>query len=154
MNNVATESYILAVFHCIVNTTVIRLVYSSILNTTSRTYSPTGCSVPNHYYEALQLGIMVTGYYRLSSNSNIGLHGYIYLSASFDPFNPSQLLSAAKDGELGFQLVTLFEANKTYVLVVTSATPNQTGSFSVVATGPSNISAHCIGNFECFHIIP
>lgn len=131
------------------NTTIVRWAYSSAITTNSGSYSPTGCSVVN-YYEALELNNSKLGTYRFSSNSTIGLRGSIYLT-SFDPLYPSSNLLAEKSGELGFQLnVPLVDS--TYILVVTSRIAGQTGSFSIVAYGPSKINARLISKFDCFVI--
>ena len=130
------------------NITVVQLVHSSVLTTNSRAYSLTDCSVPDYYYEALQLSILTTGYYRLSSNSIVGLHGYIYQN-TFDPSAPLFNLLVEKDGELGFRLSIFLEANMAYVLVVTSVVPNQTGAFSIGAAGPNHISVRRMGKFDC-----
>lgn len=131
------------------NNTVVRLIHSSSLTANGQTYSPTGCSFPNHYYDALELIIETTGYYRFSSNSSIGLHAYIYQDA-FDPLNPSFELRAKKDGQLGFRMTLFLRAETTYVLVVTSVNAQQIGSFSIVLAGPDDVSTGRIGKFICF----
>ena len=114
-----------------------------------QTFSPTGCSLPNHNYEALELSIETTGYYRLLSNSSIGLRAYIYQDA-FDPLNPSFNLRAEKDGQLGFRLTLFLRADKKYVLVVTSVTSNQSAAFSLVTAGPGDVSARRMGKSDRF----
>ena len=131
------------------NNTVVRLIHSSALTANGQTYSPTGCSFPNHYYEALELIIETAGYYRLSCNSSIGLRAYIYQDV-FDPLNPSFKLRAEKDGQLGFQTTLFLRDETTYVLVVTSVNPRKTGSFSIVISGPDDVSTGRIGKFVCF----
>lgn len=130
------------------NTTIARWVYSSALTTTSRTYSLIACSIPNCYYEALQLDVVTTGYYPLSSNSSIDLHAYTYQD-TFDPLNPSSSLRAENSGDLGFRLRVFLKGNTTYVLVVTPVTHNQTGSFSIAIEGPANISTRHFSKFDC-----
>ena len=131
------------------NNTVVRLIHSSSLTANGQTYSPTGCSFPNHYYETLELIIETAGYYRLSCNSSIGLRAHIYQDV-FDPLNPSFKLRAEKDGQLGFRITLFLRDETTYVLVVTSVNSQQIGSFSIVATGPYNFSTRRIGKFVCF----
>lgn len=134
------------------NTTVVGCIYSSVLTTNSRTYSPISCSIPNYYYEAIQLSIVTNGYYRISGNSTIGLHAYIYQN-NFDPVNPSTDLRVEKGSDLGFRLDISFKANTVYVLVVRSLISYQTGSFSIVAEGPDNINATKIGKFGFCEIV-
>ena len=128
------------------NTTIAEMVYSSVLTTNSPTYSPTACSTSNHYYEALQLGVVTSGPYRFSCNSSIALHGSIYQGA-FHPSAPSVNRLVEKTGEEGFRLRVHLQSKTTYVLVVTSMVSNQTGSFSIDATGPNSIDASRIGKF-------
>ena len=94
----------------------------------------------------MQLSVVTAGFYRFSSNSTIGLHGYIYQN-TFDPLSPSVNLRAEKGGELGFQLSLFLETNISYILVVTSLVAKQTGPFSIVAHGPHNITTRLIGKF-------
>jgi hypothetical protein len=134
--------------HCIVKTTVARLIYASVLRANDQMYSPTGCSVPTHHYDVLELIIKTPGYYRISSNSSIGLRASIYQN-TFDPVNPSLNLRAEKEGDLGFRLTLFLRAETIYMLVVTSVTPHQTGAFSIVSAGPANVTARRIGKFFC-----
>ena len=120
------------------DTTLTEWIYSSALTTTSPLYALAACLIPHYYYEAIQLSVVTTGSYLLSSNSSIGLHAHIYQD-TFDPLNASFHLRVEKSGDLGFRLRVFLEGGTTYVLVVTSATPNQTGSFSIFADGPSTI---------------
>jgi hypothetical protein len=123
-----------------VNKTVIQPVYSSILTTNSSKYSPKDCSIVHHnYYEALKLTVSTTGYYRFSSNSSIGLNGYIYRNM-FDPLFPSRNLIAGKQEEIDFQMSLYLAVEMNYVLVVTTSIGNQTGAFSITAAGPNYTS--------------
>ena len=131
----------------LVNKTIARWAYASVLTTTSRTYSPIDCTIPNHYYEAVQLDVVTDGYYLLSSNSSIDLHAYIYQD-TFDPLNPSFSPRIEKSGDLGFRLRLLLWGNTTYVLVVTPVTHNQTGPFSIAIEGPANITTRHFSKFD------
>jgi hypothetical protein len=118
-----------------VNTTIIQPVYSSILTANSSKYSPKDCSIVHHNnYEALKLTVSTTGYYRFSSNSSIGLNGYIYQDL-FDPLFPSRNLIAEKREQTNFQMSIYLEVEMNYVLVVTTSIGNQTGAFSITAAG-------------------
>ena len=132
------------------NTTVVQLVYSLVLTTECPIYALAVCLIPNYYYEARQLSIVTSGFYRTSCNSSIALHGYIYQD-TFNPFNSSSNLRAEKDGQLGFHMIVFLESNTTYVLVVGSRTPYETGAFSIVTEGPNRINARRIGKFDCFY---
>jgi hypothetical protein len=131
-----------------VNTTIIQWLYHSVLNTNCSDYSQTECSISNYYYKASELSVATTGYYQLSSNGSIGLNGYIY-EEMFSPSVPSRNLIAEKHGELDFRMNVYFQTGMTYVLVVTSSIPNETGSFWILAAGPNYISVQHIGKFIC-----
>ena len=109
-------------------------------------YSSTGCSTLDDYYEALQLNVVTTGYYRLVGHSNISLHVYIYHD-TFYPSDPFFNLRTDHNADVGFRLGVVLESNSTYVLVVTSASPSEQGSFSIDSQGPANIRAHHICKF-------
>jgi hypothetical protein len=123
-------------------------MYSSVLTVNSSTYSR-DCVRPSFYYEALQVNVDETGLYRVESNSHVDTYGYIYKD-SFNPFNPFQNLVSQNDancGEHQFRLITLFQASKTYVLVVTTYAPYETGPFSIFVSGSNNVSLKHISEY-------
>ena len=132
--------------YCLVNATIVERLYSSALTATSPVYAETGCLTVN-YYEALQLNIVTTGLYRFSSNSSMDLNQYIYQNA-FHPVAPSADQLGAKRSSTTVQLSIVLQANRTYVLVGTSATPNQTGLFSIDVRGPNRIGVRQLGKFD------
>ena len=85
--------------------------------------------------------------YRLSSNSIIALKGFLY-HGIFNPMDPTLNQLRKGTGEGGFRLSMYLQANAIYVLVVTSIVPDQTGSFSIDATGPNRINASRIGKSD------
>jgi hypothetical protein len=103
-------------------------------------YSRPGGST-NTYYEAIQLIVPTTGYYDITSLSNMDTHGYLY-NGPFYPSNP-QLNQIAHDddgsGTNQFKLPVFLRAGVPYTLVVTTHNSLTTGPFSVVASGPDNI---------------
>jgi hypothetical protein len=133
-----------------VNTTIDGRLYSSVLTTSSRVYAQTGCS-SSDYYEALQLNIVTTGVYRFSSNSSVDLNQYVYQNA-FHPVTPSSNLLAIKPSSSTLPMSIFLRANITYVLVMTTATPYQTGPFSVYVKGPIRIGACRLGKSDCSEI--
>ena len=102
-------------------------------------YFPTLCGTSGYFYEAFQLTAVNTGYYKLSSNSSIGIHYFIYKN-TFDPLDLANNLLLEKGDEQDFRLSLFLQDDMMYVLVVTSFTSNQTGAFSIVADGPPNIT--------------
>ena len=87
------------------------------------------------YYEALQINISASGYYRFSSNSSMDTYGYLYLD-TFDPFDPSRNQIAGDDDSCGneqFRLEYFLQKSETYTLVVTTFLPKDIGAFTVTA---------------------
>jgi hypothetical protein len=113
-----------------------------MLNASSPTYAHTHCKAANYYYQAIQVIVNQTLNYILFAKSNIKIYGYIH-NNSFDPNNPSigELLSnsiAFEDGQ--FTLFVHLQSNTTYILIVTTYDENKTGEFSVISSGPSNVT--------------
>jgi hypothetical protein len=131
----------------------IQTVYSSELTTDSHAYARTGCDESNYYYETIQVNVVTSGVYILSSKSNIDTYGYIYRDR-FNPINSlDNLLSEDnQDWEKDqFKLVIDLQSSTTYVLVVTTYSPKVTGNFSIFAYGPNNIILNRIS--ECIYIL-
>jgi hypothetical protein len=69
------------------------------------------------------------------------VYGYIY-EGSFDPFNPFTNLISEGDEGCGFNrlgLVVDLHVNVTYILVVTTLSQRETGSFSIIASGSTKV---------------
>ena len=137
---------------CIGNTTIVQRIYSSMFTANSQTYPETDCSIFN-YYEALQLNIATAGYYRFSSNSRIALNQYTY-QKTFHQVTPSvNLIAKTSAVDPSVQLNAFLYANTTDMLVVTSATPNQTGGFSIDAIGLNRVGVRRIGKFDWYRSV-
>ncbi len=90
-----------------------------MLNANSSTYIRTGCGIPNHYYEAIQVNVDETGYYTLTSKSRIGMniYGYLYTD-NFIPNNPSMNLlleDIYSCDNSQFKLTTYLQSNTNYI---------------------------------------
>ncbi|CAF0987415.1 unnamed protein product [Adineta steineri] len=119
----------------------IQFRYSSKLIDDSPTYYR-DCQVPQCHYDALQIHINTTGLYVLWSENNINAYGYIYKN-DFNPLKPSENLLLSHDGKCNdgeFKLIIDLEINTRYILVVTTQDPKIIGNFSVVISGPNNVS--------------
>lgn len=105
-------------------------------------YGRVRCELLIHYYEAVQIKVVTSGWYIFSSSSRIGAFGYLYK----DYFNPSEssekLLSqnTASCSTNQFRLVFSLQSNITYVLVMTTVHPENTGSFTIYASGLDNVA--------------
>ncbi|CAF1209524.1 unnamed protein product [Adineta steineri] len=107
----------------------------------SQTYSR-DCRKSNYYYETIRVNIVETGYYALSSNSSMNTFGDIYKD-DFNPMNPFEnLLSQGYRAcsSQDFKFIAYLYTGTTYILVVTTSSPNMTGNFSILASGPNNIT--------------
>ncbi|UJR19337.1 hypothetical protein I4U23_022466 [Adineta vaga] len=131
------------------NASIIQSKYSSALTENSQTFMPIGCGTPTHHYKAIQVDVIETGCYNLVSNSTIATYGYIYKD-DFIPINPTVNLFLQTDRNYRsnqFEFQTHLLVNINYILVVKTFDPAVTGVFSVLITGPNNVSFTSIG--EC-----
>ena len=116
-------------------------MHSVVLNEDSPRYMRIRDEMSNYYYEAIRMNVTETGEYTLFTESDINTYGYIYFD-TFDPKNPSTNQKSKSYGNCGglqFKFVIQLHINTTYVLVVTTFLPNETGRVPIVALGPSNI---------------
>ncbi|CAF0790659.1 unnamed protein product [Adineta steineri] len=125
------------------NSSVVQSQYSSALNSDSTTYCRIGnCSSSQYYYySAILIYFNTTGYYTISSQSNIDTYGYIYFNG-FNTSVPSLNMILDNDQNGGNNQFSLdFHTNiiGTFILVVTTYSPNVLGAFSVISYGPGPI---------------
>jgi len=120
---------------------VAQTIYSSTLNTKSSKYNR-DCTLLDYYYEAIQVNVVEDGIYTFGSDSTMNTYGHIY-KGKFNPFDPS-MNQVQRDDDSGcnsqFKMVTYLEKNTTYILVVTTSSAKVTGSFSIIAFGPNNVT--------------
>ncbi len=131
----------------------IQATYTSNLTATSSKYTR-DCIQPNYYYEAIEINVAENGYYTLVSDSNMNTFGYLY-QTNFNPFNP--FVNRIKIDYGGgcnaqFKLIDYLEKERTYILVVTTSDPNVTGSFTIIALGPSNVTPKRSGEYSYLNI--
>ena len=82
-----------------------------------------------------------SGTYIFTSDSSIDTFGYFY-HTSVDPSYPAQNVITSDDDSGGrgqFSFSAYLSYGSIYVLLVTSFSPNVTGSFSINASGPSTM---------------
>jgi hypothetical protein len=112
-------------------------------------FTDTSCEAPNYYYEAIQVDVVESGCYNLASNSTFDTYAYIY-KGNFNPIIATSSLLSESDRSFysnQFELITSLQVNTTYVLVVTTVDPRVTGIFSVIVTGPNNVSLNRISEY-------
>jgi hypothetical protein len=116
--------------------------YSSELTTSNPTYCRGTCEKGNFYYVAITVCVATPGTYLFSSKSDIDTYGYIYTN-SFNPSKPRRnLLQENNDSgeKKQFKLKVNLKSVSKYILVTTTSSPNVTGSFSIIASGPTSVS--------------
>ncbi len=82
-----------------------------------------------------------TGTYNITSLSKMDTWGFLY-NGTFYPFESSVNLATLDDDNGGnnqFKLTVFLQAGVPYTLVVSTNSPNVTGSFSVVGSGPDYV---------------
>ena len=115
--------------------------YSTVLSSTSATFTRPGSS-GNYFYVAIRIMVSSSGTFIFQSNSTIDTYGYLY-NNSFSPSVPNTNLLTADDdgaGNAQFRLTAALKPTVAVVLVVTSYSPNATGSVIITVTGPSAVN--------------
>jgi hypothetical protein len=128
-------------------------MYSSALASNSNVYIRVDYG-SSYYYEAIEVNVFLSGFYTLSSGSIVNTYGYIY-KKKFNPVNPSENLLLGNDDSCGshhFKLTAVLQNNTTYVLVVTTYYPNVIGNFSIITSGPNNVSFNRISEYLHYYM--
>ena len=123
----------------------LRAIYSSQLTTDHQVY-PRICGTGNYHYETIQINVQLSGSYTFdNSNSSILLYGYLYEN-NFDPTYPMKNLIIESNYSCNnpFKLGSYLETNRIYILVVTTFISNVKGSFTILVTGPHNLTLNKI----------
>jgi hypothetical protein len=123
-------------------------MYSSVLTESSPVYSPSVCEKAT-YYEAIYMNVVANGCYSFSNNRGVDTFSYIYKD-TFVPLDSSINLISRSDNSLNntqFQLTTYLQTNTSYVLVVATSPSNVTGTFSILVSGPNNVSFNPISEY-------
>ncbi|CAF1210287.1 unnamed protein product [Adineta ricciae] len=118
-------------------------IYSSALTNSSAIYChKIYCYPPSYSYQAIQINVSTSGYYRIASNSTMNTYGYLY-NGTFDPSFTSQNLiiendNSAEHEQFGFAYA--LQSAGTYVVVVTTYSARITGAFSLIMDGPGTVN--------------
>jgi len=123
----------------------LRATYSSELTKENQVY-PRICGKGNYHYETIQINVKYNGSYTFDANTSILLYGYLYEN-NFDPSYPNQNLLIQSNftcGEYRFELGDYLEVNHVYIPLVTTFDPNMRGSFTLLVTGPHNLTLNRI----------
>jgi hypothetical protein len=117
--------------------------YTGALTINSRNYTRPGQTSATYHYETIQVRVATTGTYTFTSSGTIAdNYGYLY-QGNFYPSYPQYNIIAQDDdgtGSRNFRFSATLRSDITYILVVTSLQPGDTGSFTIVASDPVNVS--------------
>ena len=84
------------------------------------------------------------GTYTFTSRSPINTFGYIY-DDTFDCNDPTLNLISQDDDSDGngqFRITALLHPDRRYILVATTVSPEATGEFSIISSGPIAVEIH------------
>lgn len=102
---------------------------------------PYGATGGDYYYQALRATIRISGTYTFTSSSVLDMYGILY-NGSPNPSYPYQNLITYDDDTAGggqFRMNASMWAGGDYVLIATTFERRDTGSFSVMASGPGRV---------------
>lgn len=110
----------------------------------------------SYYYEAIEVNVMESGCYNLTSISTIDTYSYLYKN-NFNPtfFNSIHLISENDRSfhSNQFEHIVRLETNIKYILVVTTNDPNVTGMFSLIVIGPKKVRFNRFSKYLCFSLL-
>ena len=117
--------------------------FNGRLTTSSPMYCHSySCDSTDYYYESVVISVDKIGSFSFRSQSDFDAYGCIY-NNSFDPSYPyNNLLVQNDDGGEGleFNVVVVLQPQSTYILVVSTYSSHVTGSFLIIASGPTSVS--------------
>lgn len=130
----------------------IQAMYASNLTTESAHYFR-DCIRPNYYFEAIEIDVVEDGSYTIGTSSEKYICAYLHEN-KFNPFDPlgKQIIESDCDrSQMQIKFIHHLQKHITYILVVTTRSPNETGSFSVIVLGPNNVTLK--RNGECMSFL-
>ena len=110
-------------------------------------YGRDNCESLYYYYESLQINVIQSGVYTMVSTGTRSTYGHLF-KQHFNPYSLSErLLSFNYEGcseTHQFKIITELQSNVTYVLIVTTRLGDMMGNFSILASGPNNVTFYHI----------
>ena len=136
-------------FYVIDDSFIVESIYSSELTEYSSTFARNNCESSDYYYEAIEIDVIESGCYNLTSNSTIDTYGYIYKDKFYSIDSTINLISENDRSFRSnqFEFITQLQTNTKYILVVTTNDPNVTGVFSLLVAGPTNARFNRISKY-------
>lgn len=129
-------------------------VHSSSLSTISQIYSR-DCDKKYYYYESIEVKLIESGYYSFRSYSSMDSYGLIY-QKTFNPLKPSENLLHAEDdsdSDTQFTLNVRLSDAMTYVLIMTTYQLKETGVFSILIRGPSQVTFKRLSEYQYMFVL-
>jgi len=110
-----------------------------------------------YYYEPIQINVVQSGNYTMSSVDSRfdGITGYLY-KEHFDQFIlDKRLIARNLNGcpRYEFKIITELQSSVTYILIVTSVITLSVNNFSLLISGPNNITLNPISKSNIESII-
>ena len=95
-----------------------------------------------YYLQAYSFMVSTDGLYSFTTNSSIDTYGLLYDDTFNTSMSSANLMEYDDDSGIGYQfkITTLLESSKTYTLVVTTHGSFVNGSYSLIASGPVQLS--------------
>ena len=116
-------------------------MYSLEFTRYSPHYGDESCQSSDFSYESIQINVIQSGNYTLSSVNNLNTHGSLY-EQHFNPYSPSErLLSHNFFGcpQMQFKIIAELLSNVTYILITEIPGNDWIGELSVLGTGTNNV---------------
>jgi len=107
----------------------------------------------DYYYEPMQINVIQSGDYALSSvDSTDGVIGYLY-KEHFNEFNSYERLILGTSDTCPtdeFKIISELQSSVTYILIMTAGlkSSRSDGNFSILVSGPNNITFNPISMFH------
>ncbi|CAF3656677.1 unnamed protein product [Rotaria sp. Silwood1] len=123
--------------------TTTEFVPISILSNYSNALTINSASLPGSakYYKTINIIVKTSGLYTFTSRSNMNTFAALFMNG-FDPLNISLYLVSSIntfDSNHQFKLSHNLKADTPYILLVTTTSQDQTGEFTVIASGPDHL---------------
>ena len=110
----------------------------------------------NYYYEPIQINVVQSGYYTLSSFDSIkGAVGYLYKGHFNELKNNDTFITADFNGcpKNEFKIIRELQSSVTYILFITPMYLPSSSKFSIFVSGPNNITVGAISKSNIDSII-
>ncbi|CAF1442588.1 unnamed protein product, partial [Adineta steineri] len=115
--------------------------YTNSLSSYSSTFMRPYGYTNNYYFHAIAVRVFSSDSYSFTSNSTFDIYGSFH-HYPVDITIPSQSMITYdyyNGGDRQFQINLDLQSNQTYVLIVSTYSPNVTGLFTIIVEGPSNV---------------